>query len=128
VNYSSRLRHIEFIVLLGAVTAFAPMSIDMYLPALPVLGDEFGASPGHVQLTVASFFLGLAVGQGFYGPLSDRVRPKTSALYRTDHFHSRVDGLCAVAFNPFSDRHAVLSGSRRMLGAGHFESGGAGYV
>jgi DHA1 family bicyclomycin/chloramphenicol resistance-like MFS transporter len=44
----------------------------MYLPALPALGLEFGASPGHVQLSVASFFLGLAVGQGFYGPLSDR--------------------------------------------------------
>src|SRR5437667_365525 len=36
----------------------------MYLPALPALGLEFGASPGHVQLSVASFFLGLAVGQG----------------------------------------------------------------
>jgi len=44
----------------------------MYLPALPVLGVEFGASPGHVQLSVATFFLGLAIGQGFYGPLSDR--------------------------------------------------------
>jgi len=44
----------------------------MYLPGLPALGLEFGASPGHVQLSVASFFLGLAVGQGFYGPLSDR--------------------------------------------------------
>lgn len=62
----------ELVVLLGAVTAFAPLSIDMYLPGLPALGLEFGASPGHVQLSVASFFLGLAVGQGFYGPLSDR--------------------------------------------------------
>lgn len=73
----------ELIVLLGAVTAFAPVSIDMYLPALPVLGDEFAASPGHVQLSVASFFLGLAVGQGFYGPLSDRfgrARPLYAGL------------------------------------------------
>src|SRR6185436_20731164 len=70
---SFKLQHrTELIVLLGAVTAFAPVSIDMYLPALPVLGQEFSASPGHVQLSVASFFLGLAVGQGFYGPLSDR--------------------------------------------------------
>ena len=70
---TARLQHrTELILLLGAVTAFAPMSIDMYLPALPALGLEFGASPGHVQLSVASFFLGLAVGQGFYGPLSDR--------------------------------------------------------
>jgi DHA1 family bicyclomycin/chloramphenicol resistance-like MFS transporter len=52
----------------------------MYLPALPVLGGEFGASPGHVQLSVATFFLGLAVGQGFYGPLSDRFG-RTRPLY-----------------------------------------------
>jgi DHA1 family bicyclomycin/chloramphenicol resistance-like MFS transporter len=55
----------------------------MYLPALPVLGLEFGASAGHVQLSVASFFLGLAVGQGFYGPLSDRFgrsRPLCAGL------------------------------------------------
>lgn len=74
----------ELIVLLGAVTAFAPVSIDMYLPALPVLGVEFGASAGHVQLSVASFFLGLAVGQGFYGPLSDRfgrTRPLYAGLF-----------------------------------------------
>ena len=70
----------ELVLLLGAVTAFAPVSIDMYLPALPVLGAEFGASPGHVQLSVASFFLGLAVGQGFYGPLSDRFG-RTRPLY-----------------------------------------------
>jgi DHA1 family bicyclomycin/chloramphenicol resistance-like MFS transporter len=68
------------IILLGAVTAFAPVSIDMYLPALPVLGEEFTASPGHVQLSVASFFLGLAVGQGFYGPISDRFG-RTRPLY-----------------------------------------------
>jgi MFS transporter, DHA1 family, multidrug resistance protein len=83
VTQSEQLRHIELIVLLGAVTAFAPMSIDMYLPALPVLGDEYGADPGHVQLSVASFFLGLAIGQGFYGPLSDRfgrTRPLFAGL------------------------------------------------
>ena len=76
-------RKSELIVLLGAVTAFAPVSIDMYLPSLPLLGMEFGASAGHVQLSVASFFLGLAVGQGFYGPLSDRfgrTRPLFAGL------------------------------------------------
>lgn len=76
----SRQHHTELVILLGAVTAFAPLSIDMYLPALPALGLEFGASPGHVQLSVASFFLGLAVGQGFYGPLIDRYG-RTRPLY-----------------------------------------------
>ncbi len=48
------------------------MSIDMYLPALPSLSIEFSADPGYVQLSLASFFLGLAIGQAFYGPLADR--------------------------------------------------------
>jgi DHA1 family bicyclomycin/chloramphenicol resistance-like MFS transporter len=52
----------------------------MYRPALPALGEEFGASTGQVQRSVASFFLGLAVGQGFYGPLSDRFG-RTRPLY-----------------------------------------------
>src|SRR5215813_8804173 len=69
-------RHTELIVLLGALTAFAPMSIDMYLPALPSLASEFVAEPGHVQLSLASFFLGLSTGQAFYGPLADRFGRK----------------------------------------------------
>ncbi len=77
---SSRQHGAGLVVLLGGITAFAPLSIDMYLPALPALGNELGASPGHVQLSVASFFLGLAVGQGFYGPLSDRFG-RTRPLY-----------------------------------------------
>jgi DHA1 family bicyclomycin/chloramphenicol resistance-like MFS transporter len=77
---SSPQHRTELVVLLGALTAFTPLSVDMYLPALPALGAEFGASAGHVQLSVASFFLGLAVGQGFYGPLSDRFG-RTRPLY-----------------------------------------------
>lgn len=71
-----RRRHSELIVLLGALTAFAPVSIDMYLPALPTIGLAFRAEPGHVQLSLAAFFLGLAVGQAFYGPISDRFGRK----------------------------------------------------
>jgi DHA1 family bicyclomycin/chloramphenicol resistance-like MFS transporter len=77
---ASRQHSTELVVLLGALTAFTPLSVDMYLPALPALGAEFGASAGHVQLSVASFFLGLAVGQAFYGPLSDRFG-RTRPLY-----------------------------------------------
>jgi len=69
-------RHSELIVLLGALTAFAPVSIDLYLPALPTIGLAFKAEPGHVQLSLAAFFLGLAVGQAFYGPISDRFGRK----------------------------------------------------
>src|SRR5262249_44958344 len=71
-SMTSHHRHTELIVLLGALTALAPVSIDMYLPALPTIGAAFAAEPGHVQLSLASFFLGLATGQAFYGPISDR--------------------------------------------------------
>ena len=60
------------IVLLGSLTAFAPLTIDMYLPSLPTLERSFGATPSQVQLTLSTFLAGLAIGQIFYGPLSDR--------------------------------------------------------
>jgi DHA1 family bicyclomycin/chloramphenicol resistance-like MFS transporter len=60
------------IVLLGSLTAFAPLTIDMYLPSLPTLERVFAASSSAVQLTLSTFLLGLAVGQIFYGPISDR--------------------------------------------------------
>jgi MFS transporter, DHA1 family, multidrug resistance protein len=66
----------ELVILLGALTALAPVSIDMYLPALPTISAAFAAEPGHVQLSLASFFLGLATGQAFYGPISDRFGRK----------------------------------------------------
>ncbi len=61
------------ILLLGSLTAFGPLSIDMYLPALPAIGRSLHASPAAMQQTVAVFFIGMAVGQLVYGPLSDRV-------------------------------------------------------
>jgi MFS transporter, DHA1 family, multidrug resistance protein len=60
------------VIILGAVTAFAPMSIDMYLPSVPMIARTFGAAPGAAQITLASFLAGMAIGQFFYGPASDR--------------------------------------------------------
>ncbi len=60
------------VFLLGALTAFAPMSIDMYLPSLPAIGADLRASAAQTQGTVAAFFAGMAIGQFFYGPASDR--------------------------------------------------------
>ncbi len=59
-------------VVLGALSAFGPLSIDMYLPAFPRIAGDLGASPGAVQVSLATFLAGMALGQLIYGPLSDR--------------------------------------------------------
>jgi DHA1 family bicyclomycin/chloramphenicol resistance-like MFS transporter len=58
--------------ILGAMAAIGPFSIDMYLPALPMLGEALGSTTGAAQASLAVFFLGMALGQIFYGPLADR--------------------------------------------------------
>jgi len=63
-------------IVLGTLTAFAPMSIDMYLPSFPTLQRHFAGHPGLVQATLSMFFVGLAIGQGIYGPISDRFGRK----------------------------------------------------
>jgi MFS transporter, DHA1 family, multidrug resistance protein len=59
-------------LLLGALTAYGALSIDMYLPALATIGRELAAPPAATQATLALFFFGFAAGQLVYGPLSDR--------------------------------------------------------
>ncbi|HEY9855583.1 MAG TPA: Bcr/CflA family multidrug efflux MFS transporter [Stenomitos sp.] len=85
-----------FIAILGALTAIAPMSIDMYLPALPTIGRELGADPASVQLTLAFFFIGLALGQLVIGPLSDRMNRKVPLLGGLGLYALASAG-CAVA-------------------------------
>lgn len=61
------------ITLLGAMTAFGAISIDMYLPAMPEIGRSLQASAADVQRSLSSLLAGLAIGQFIYGPMSDRV-------------------------------------------------------
>lgn len=67
-------------VLLGSMMAVGPLSTDMYLPAFPTIERQFGAESGSLQVTFAAYFAGLACGQAFYGPISDRFGRK-SCLY-----------------------------------------------
>jgi DHA1 family bicyclomycin/chloramphenicol resistance-like MFS transporter len=60
------------IFILGAVTAFAPLAIDMYLPAFPSIVSDLHAAMSSVELTVSLFLAGMGIAQAFYGPLSDR--------------------------------------------------------
>jgi len=64
--------------LLGSLCAFGPLTIDMYLPALPILTDDFQTSTSLAQLSLTACMLGLSIGQLFAGPISDiqgRRRP-----------------------------------------------------
>src|SRR5580698_1299774 len=58
--------------LLALLSAFTPLSIDMYLPALPVISAELHASAGAIPLTLSAFMLAFGFGQIFYGPAGDR--------------------------------------------------------
>lgn len=68
-------------VLLALLTAMGPLSTDMYLPSLPVIAAELGATTGQTQLTLSTFLLGFAAGQFIYGPVSDRVGRKPVLLF-----------------------------------------------
>ncbi|EAA6042871.1 Bcr/CflA family multidrug efflux MFS transporter [Salmonella enterica] len=61
------------IPLLGSLVAFGPLSIDMYLPALPSMGQQLQATQGQMQHSLGTFFVGFCIGMLLYGPLSDRL-------------------------------------------------------
>ena len=61
-----------FIAFLGVLSALAPLSNDLFVPSLPLVADSLGSSYGDIQLTMTAVLLGFALGQLFYGPLSDR--------------------------------------------------------
>src|SRR5437763_5661051 len=60
-------------VMLALLTALGPLSTDMYLPSLPAIARDLGATTAQTQLTLSAFLFGFAVGQFVYGPISDKV-------------------------------------------------------
>ncbi|CAN7296947.1 multidrug effflux MFS transporter [Phenylobacterium sp. LjRoot225] len=84
------------VVLLGALTALGPLAIDMYLPSLPTIGAELHASAAQTQATVAAFLAGMAIGQLFYGPASDRFGRKPPILLGLAIYVAASAG-CALA-------------------------------
>ena len=66
----------RIILILGMLMTISPFAIDMYLPAFGQIADEMGTSATRISLSVASYFVGLAVGQLMYGPLLDRFGRK----------------------------------------------------
>lgn len=89
-------RYAQLVVVLGALIALGPLTIDMYLPAFPRIAEELDAGDSAVQLTLTGMLFGLALGQLVIGPLSDafgRRRPLIVGVCT----HAGASLLCAVA-------------------------------
>ena len=67
-------------MLLGALIALTPLGTDLYAPSLPVIAQGFGVTAGAAQFTLTTFFIGIALGQLLWGPLSDRFGRKPVLL------------------------------------------------
>ncbi|WP_051308983.1 multidrug effflux MFS transporter [Desulfogranum japonicum] len=68
------------ILILGILTMFAPFATDTYLAGFPEIAESLNCNSGDVQLSLSTFFFGLAIGQLFYGPVSDRIGRKIPLL------------------------------------------------
>lgn len=109
VGTPSRIR---MILVLGALVALGPLTIDMYLPALPRIADELTVSSSVAQLTLTGTLAGLALGQLVVGPLSDslgRRRPLMAGIV----LHMVASVLCLLAPNI-----ATLGVARGLQGMG----------
>jgi MFS transporter, DHA1 family, multidrug resistance protein len=103
---------VRMIAVLGALVALGPLTIDMYLPALPKIADDLSVSSSVAQLTLTGTLAGLALGQLIVGPLSDSVgrrRPLMAGIV----LHMLASLLCLFAPNI-----AVLGVARGLQGMG----------
>jgi DHA1 family bicyclomycin/chloramphenicol resistance-like MFS transporter len=95
VMSSSLLR---YAVVLGLLSAIGPFAIDMYLPALPAIGQDLGASTTAVQMSLMAFFISVGLGQLIYGPLADMWGRKRPLYFGLGVFALASIG-CALAPN-----------------------------
>jgi DHA1 family bicyclomycin/chloramphenicol resistance-like MFS transporter len=100
------------VLVLGSFIALGPLTIDMYLPALPTITGELLTTDAAVQLTLTGTLLGLGLGQLVIGPLADRYGRKRPLIAGVA-VHVLASVLCIVAPNV-----AVLGGLRLLQGLG----------
>lgn len=94
----SKRQELWLIVFLGVMSAMAPLSTDMYLPALPTVQNDLGISASVAQMTLTMTLIGMAVGQIFLGPISDRYGRKVPLLIGMLLFTIATAG-CVLAEN-----------------------------
>ncbi|WP_445679302.1 multidrug effflux MFS transporter [Radicibacter daui] len=94
---ASFARHV---LVLGALSTLGPLAIDMYLPSFPEIANAMHTDEAVIQLSLSSFFIGLAVGQLFYGPISDRLGRRGPMLTGLFLFILASFG-CAMMHDPY---------------------------
>ena len=99
----SRRQKLIYILVLGLLTALGPFTIDLYLPAFPIIGKELGVSATAVQLTLTATTIGFAAGQLIVGPFSDK-------------FGRRMPLILATALHVLASIGAAMSTDITMLG------------
>lgn len=99
----SRRQKLIYVLVLGLLTALGPFTIDLYLPAFPIIGHELGVSAAAVQLTLTATTIGFAAGQLVVGPFSDK-------------FGRRMPLILATALHVGASVGAAMSTDITMLG------------
>ena len=97
-------RRVVYIILLGALTALGPFTIDLYLPAFPALEADFQTTAAAIQLTLTGTMVGFALGQLIVGPLSDKLG-------------RRIPLLCVTALHVLSSTAAAIAPTLELLSA-----------
>ena len=108
----SRRESLRLVLVLGVLIALGPLTIDMYLPALPTITGDLHSTAAAVQLTLTGTLAGLAFGQLFIGPLSDAFGRRTPLLFGVG-VHILASVLCVIAPNL-----AILGTLRVLQGLG----------
>jgi len=93
----SRSSRVVYVIVLGALVALGPFTIDLYLPAFPVVAEDLGASASAVQLTLTATMLGFGIGQLLIGPWSDTVGRRLPLIVGTA---VHIGASLGVAFAP----------------------------
>ena len=98
----------KIVFILGLLAMLMPLSIDMYLPALPVISAQFGVPAGSAQMTLSTYILGFALGQLFYGPMADSLGRKPVILGGTLVFAAAAAAAVACALAQTIDHLIIM--------------------
>jgi DHA1 family bicyclomycin/chloramphenicol resistance-like MFS transporter len=89
-------RSAAYLALLVALASFGPITMSIYTPVMPSVGADLHASADSVKYTLTTYMMGFAVGQLFYGALSDRFGRRPALLFGLLFFAAATFG-CSLA-------------------------------